>query len=38
MSEKIRFSFPEISNQDVILTSKILKSGWLTHGQYTERI
>lgn len=37
MSEKIRFSFPEISNQDVILTSKILKSGWLTHGQYTER-
>jgi len=36
MSEKIRFSNPQISNQDVQLVSKIIKSGWLTHGKYTE--
>ena len=36
MSQKIRFSNPSLSNKDVLLVSKIIKSGWLTHGKYTQ--
>lgn len=35
MKEKIKFSIPNISESDTNLVSKILKSGWLTHGKYT---
>ena len=32
---KIRFSIPNISNDDIKTVASILKSGWLTHGKYT---
>ena len=31
----IKFSIPNIFKQDINLVSKIIKSGWLTHGKYT---
>ena len=31
----IKFSIPNISNNDIKLVGKILKSGWLTHGKYS---
>ena len=31
----IKFSQTNISKQDISLVSKIIKSGWLTHGKYT---
>ncbi len=31
----IKFSVPNIFNQDLNLVKKIIKSGWLTHGKYT---
>jgi len=34
--QKIKFSIPNISSQDVKIVGKILKSGWLTHGKYTD--
>ena len=33
--KEIKFSIPNISKKDVNLVSKIIKSGWLTHGKYT---
>ncbi|MDC1077867.1 DegT/DnrJ/EryC1/StrS aminotransferase family protein [Candidatus Pelagibacter sp.] len=33
--KNIRFSIPNITNEDVKIVGKILKSGWLTHGKYT---
>ena len=33
--KKIKFSIPNISSSDIKLVGKILKSGWLTHGNYT---
>ena len=33
--QNIKFSVPNITNQDIKNVSKILKSGWLTHGKYT---
>jgi len=33
--KEIKFSIPNISKQDINLVSKIIKSGWLTHGKYT---
>ncbi len=36
MSQKIRFSNPEIKNNDIDLVSNIIKSGWLTHGKFTD--
>ena len=36
MAQKIRFSNPSLSNKDINLVSKIIKSGWLTHGKYTQ--
>ena len=33
--KEIKFSIPNISEQDIFLVNKILKSGWLTHGKYT---
>ena len=33
---KINFSHNSISNKDISSVSKVLKSGWLTHGKYTE--
>ena len=32
---EIKFSIPNISDQDINLVGKIIKSGWLTHGKYT---
>ena len=32
--KEIKFSKPNISKQDINLVSKIIKSGWLTHGKY----
>ncbi len=32
---KINFSHNSISNKDISAVSKVLKSGWLTHGKYT---
>ena len=34
--KKIKFSIPNIENKHVKDVNKILKSGWLTHGKYTE--
>ena len=34
--KEIKFSISNISNQDIKIVQKILKSGWLTHGKYTE--
>ena len=33
--KNIKFSIPNIFEQDINLVSKIIKSGWLTHGKYT---
>ena len=33
--KNIKFSQTNISKQDINLVSKIIKSGWLTHGKYT---
>ena len=33
--KNISFSIPNITNEDVKIVGKILKSGWLTHGKYT---
>ena len=32
---KIKFSIPNIFNEDLNLVKKVIKSGWLTHGKYT---
>jgi perosamine synthetase len=32
--KNIKFSIPSISNKDINLVGKILRSGWLTHGKY----
>lgn len=32
----IRFSIPNISSNDIKTVGKIFKSGWLTHGRYTD--
>ena len=34
----IRFSKPDITEQDTIDVKKILKSGWLAHGVYTKKL
>ena len=34
--KNIRFSIPNIFDNDTNLVKKILKSGWLTHGKYTK--
>ena len=31
----IKFSIPNIQTSDIKTVSKIIKSGWLTHGKYT---
>ena len=31
----IKFSIPNIQSSDIKIVSKIIKSGWLTHGNYT---
>ncbi len=31
----IKFSIPNIKTSDIKIVSKIIKSGWLTHGKYT---
>ena len=31
----IKFSIPNIQSNDIKIVSKIIKSGWLTHGNYT---
>ncbi len=33
--KNIKFSYPNIFKSDLSLVSKIIKSGWLTHGKYT---
>ena len=33
--KEIKFSIPNISEKDINLVRKIIKSGWLTHGKYT---
>ena len=33
--KSIKFSIPNISNNDIKLVGKILRSGWLTHGKYS---
>ena len=32
----IRFSIPNINNNDFKLVKNVFKSGWLTHGKYTQ--
>ena len=34
--KKIKFSKHTIKNSDINLVSKIIRSGWLTHGKYTQ--
>ena len=34
----IKFSKLNINNKDIALVSKIIKSGWLSHGKYTSRL
>ena len=34
--KKIKFSKPNISQKDLSLVKKIIKSGWLTHGKFTD--
>ena len=31
----IKFSIPNIQSRDIKIVSKIIRSGWLTHGKYT---
>ena len=31
----IKFSIPNVQASDIKIVSKIIKSGWLTHGKYT---
>ena len=33
--KEIKFSIPNISEQNINLVGKIIRSGWLTHGKYT---
>jgi len=33
---QIKFSIPNIFNNDLNLVKKIIKSGWLAHGKYTK--
>ena len=35
--KEIKFSKINISNNDISLVGKIIKSGWLTHGKYTKK-
>ena len=35
--KEIKFSKLNISNADINLVGKIIKSGWLTHGKFTQR-
>ena len=37
MIKKIPFSKKNILDSDLTIVNKILKSGWLTHGKYTEK-
>ena len=37
MNKSIKFSSPNISLSDTKLVTQILKSGWLTHGPYTQK-
>ena len=37
MNKTIRFSVPNISLSDTKIVTKILRSGWLTHGSYTQK-
>ena len=37
MPTNIPFSKKNINNKDLKIVNKILKSGWLTHGKYTEQ-
>ena len=32
----IPFSSPDINEQDIESVAKVIKSGWLTHGNYSE--
>ena len=32
---KVKFSIPNIFNEDLSLVKNIIKSGWLAHGKYT---
>ena len=34
--KSIRFSIPNFTNKDINLVKKVLQSGWLTHGKYTQ--
>ena len=34
--KNIKFSYPNINLSDIKLVNKIIKSGWLTHGKYTD--
>ena len=34
----IRFSKPNITEKDTIDVKKVLKSGWLAHGEYTKKL
>ena len=35
--KKIKFSSPQILKKDLIFMNKSIKSGWLTHGYYSEK-
>ena len=37
MNKNIRFSVPNITLSDTKIVTQILRSGWLTHGPYTEK-
>lgn len=37
MNKNIKFSIPNISSSDTKIVTQIIKSGWLTHGPYTEK-
>ena len=37
MNTNIPFSKKNILDKDLKVVNKILKSGWLTHGKYTEK-
>ena len=37
MNKTIRFSVPNISLSDTKIVAQVLRSGWLTHGRYTQK-
>ena len=38
MVDKVAFSGPDIQEEDIDLVSEVIRSGWLTHGEYSRKL